>query len=62
MSYVQVHHPLQQGLRQISFIIVCADNLFVQVHHPLQQGLRHLRLRDVYHFNRYKCIIHYNKD
>ena len=36
---VQVHHPLQQGLRQLSSLqIICTHS--VQVHHPLQQGLR----------------------
>ena len=36
---VQVHHPLQQGLRhQVSLANVVRNE--VQVHHPLQQGLR----------------------
>ena len=36
---VQVHHPLQQGLRltNVTFYVVVKC---VQVHHPLQQGLR----------------------
>ena len=36
---VQVHHPLQQGLRRDRSTLVFT-RIIVQVHHPLQQGLR----------------------
>ena len=38
---VQVHHPLQQGLRRAETHVGQHDDGQVQVHHPLQQGLRH---------------------
>ena len=37
---VQVHHPLQQGLRPINRLRLTQLLQMVQVHHPLQQGLR----------------------
>ena len=40
MGVVQVHHPLQQGLRLVR-CYMWMNALCVQVHHPLQQGLRH---------------------
>ena len=38
-SAVRVHHPLQQGLRQVRNMLFFVLT-FVRVHHPLQQGLR----------------------
>ena len=37
---VRVHHPLQQGLRQLYESLVHITDNVVRVHHPLQQGLR----------------------
>ncbi len=62
VSSINEHHPLQQGLRPLSYKVYWFKEGEINEHHPLQQGLRLAIRAKCFSRCQSTSIIHYNKD